>query len=245
MAQITVTLEQLQADALLYCDLRPGGANEFIGTTALNRLINQKIRKWQDLLIALRPQDQTVASYTNASFITAGTQEYDIPEDATPPFHSAVSLLLFWTATDPELVPWKPISEIHKYIPLTWGRGSPKCYTLSDGDGNVKLWPSPTISVSATFRYIPAHVDLVASPGSPNTIATVNGWETLVALEVAIDALAIQGRDWSHLKDLRDSERERLQALASERVTIDPKEVRDVYPETGAYRGWPWGLPPP
>jgi hypothetical protein len=227
---LVVTLEQLEADASLYADLRPTGAAEFVTTTQRYRLINQHIRKWQDLLIAQRPQDQDLARYTFA--LVPGTQSYAYPVGPAAPVHSWVSAELQWSPTHVEPIGLIAPADLWKYASVIWGQGTPKGYTAGEGLGqNLLFYPTPTSAATAVFRYIPAHSDLVTSPGTPNTINTYNGWDKFIALGVAIEMLAIAGRDASHLVRLYDEERKRLETLAAERITYDPKYVREVYPE--------------
>lgn len=244
-----MTLEQLETDARLYADSRPGGAAEFVGTTDIRRLLNQKIREWQDLLIAQRPPDQVIQhQYFNVVGADAG---YSFA--AGDRFYSLVTAQLLWngasidTSTDVEefnRIDWK---DAGRYSGLPWGRGSPKGYTLGEGSSdNIVIYPTPTSSVILFVRYIQAFADLVPSPGPGHTVATYNGWEKLVTLGVAIELLAIAGRDSSHLQKLHADQLQRLQTLAAERIVCEPKQIRDVRPE-GHYwpHDWARRLPPP
>ena len=243
---LTVSLEQLRTDSLLYADQRPGGANEFVGTADLDRLINQQIRKWQDLLIAQRPQDQEI--FTKNFTITPGTPQ--VAFVAGDLFYSLVSASILWNGSDivnsTDVEPFTSVhpADIYKLAGKPWGPRLPKGYVVGFGTSdNIAIFPTPTTGPIVHVQYIKAHKDLVASPGSPNTIVTYNGWDMFIAMGVAIQLLAIAGRDSSHLRVLWDDERKRLEALASERIVCEAKEVREVYPE-GGQGPWPWNLPP-
>jgi len=255
---LVVTLDQLRSDSLLWADARPGGVNEFVGTVALDRLINLKIAEWQDLIIASRPPDQPVSH----AYIVA------TPGTATLTFASNLALYaittceILWngtTFTDSTRVePVKQVShaDAYKFASVTWGEGCPKGYTRGEGGSAaapqgtnsdvVTIYPTPRTAARFFFRFIPGLIDLVASPGPGHQLVTWNQWDKFIALGVGIEILAIQGRKSDHLQPLYAAQEERLKTLAAERLTTDPKTVRDVIPEGLWHDGdWTRRLPPP
>lgn len=255
---LVVSLDQLRSDALLWADARPGGVNEFVGTVALDRLINLKIAEWQDLIMAARPPDQPVSH----AYIVA------TPGTATLTFASNLAVYaittceILWNGTtiadSTRIEPVKPVShaEAYKYTAQAWGEGCPKGYTRGEGGSAaapqstnsdvVTVYPTPRTAARFFFRFIPGFIDLVASPGPGHQIVTWNQWDKFITIGVGIELLAIQGRDSSHLQTLYAAEKSRLEALAAERRTTEAKQVRDVAPESPwLVDRWGGRLPPP
>lgn len=247
---LVVTLERLRSDALLWADARPGGVNEFVGTTDLDRLINLKIAQWQDLLLASRPPDHPV---THAYIVaTPGTATLTFASNLA--LYAIVSCEILWNGTTVadstriEPVPQIAHTDGYKLQAATWGDGSPKGFTRGEGASGdiITIYPTPRTAARFFFRYIPGFVDLVPSPGPGHQLATWNQWDKFITLGVGIEILAIQGRNSAHLVPLYEEERKRLEALAAERQTTSPKYVRDVYPEGLWHMGdWARRLPPP
>lgn len=247
---LVVTLDQLRADSLLWADARPGGTNEFVGTVALDRLINMKIAQWQDLLLASRPPDHPVS--TTSIVATPGTATLTFASNLA--LYAIVTCEILWNGTTPadstRIEPVRQIShaDSYKYAAATWGDGSPKGFTRGEGGNSdvVTVYPTPRTAARFFFRYIPGFIDLVPSPGPGHQLVTWNQWDKFISIGVGIEILAIQGRNSAHLQALYEEERQRLQALASERQVTSPKEVRDVYPEGLWHSGdWTRRLPPP
>jgi hypothetical protein len=255
---LVVTLDQLRADALLWADARPGGANEFVGTVALDRLINLKISQWQDLILASRPPDQPASHVYIVA--TPGTATLTFASNLA--LYSIITCEILWNGTtivdSTRVEPVKQVShaDAYKLTSVTWGEGCPKGYTRGEGGSAaapqtinsdvITIYPTPRTAARFFFRFIPGFIDLVASPGPGHQLVTWNQWDKFIAIGVGIEILAIQGRKSDHLAALYQEEQTRLQTLASERLTTDPKQIRDVYPES------PWGvgnwvrrLPPP
>ena len=256
---LVVSLDQLRSDSLLWADARPGGTTEFVGTVALDRLINLKIAEWQDLIMAARPPDQPVSHV----YVVATPGTATLPLAANLAVYAITTCEILWTGTtiadSTRVEPVKGIShaEAHKYASATWGEGCPKGWTRGEGGSAaapqginsdvITIYPTPRTAARFFFRFIPGFIDLVPSPGPGHQIVTWNQWDKFITLGVGIEILAIMGRDASHLKELHQAQKERLEALAAERRTTDAKQVRDVAPES-PYRsdyGWPGRLGPP
>lgn len=246
---LVVSLDALRADALLWADARPGGTTEFIPTQTLDRLINLQIAQWQDLIMASRPADQPVShAYIVA---TPGTSTLTFASNLA--VYAITTCEILWNGTtiadSTRVEPVKMVThaDAYKLVYSTWGEGSPKGYTRGEGGSAaapqginsdvVTIYPTPRTAARFFFRFIPGFIDLVASPGPGHLIVTWNQWDKFITIGVGIEILAIMGRRSDQLEKLFNDQKERLQALAAERLTTDPKEVRDIYPEGIGY-GW-------
>lgn len=229
----TVTLETLISDVRLYADMRGSNVatSGFLTDAELTRLINLQLTELYDLLLAARGQDYYITSDTIS--IVNGTASYALPDD----FYQLKSLTLEWSSQEHELV--RPINSVAARVRFendeTWDSGSRKGYRMRGGD--VEFLPTPTRAVTCRVQYVPAFTDLVASGGSPNTFDGVNGWEKLVVLGAAIEALKIEEKVSSHLQDEYARQYARIQGLAADRDADNPMQIEDVCPEEN---GSPW-----
>lgn len=255
---LVVTLEQLRSDSLLWADARPGGANEFVGTIDLDRLINLKISQWQDLILASRPPDQPASHVYVVA--TPGTATLSLASNLA--LYSIITCEILWNGTtiadSTRVEPVKAVShaDAYKLTSVTWGEGCPKGYTRGEGGSAaapqginsdvITIYPTPRTAARFFIRFIPGFIALVPSPGPGHLLVTWNQWDKFITLGVGIELLAIQGRSSAHLQPLYEEERKRLETLAAERLTTDPKQIRDVYPESPwGVADWPRRLPPP
>jgi hypothetical protein len=234
----TVTLEQLQTDALLYCDQRPGGANAHINTaTELTRLINQALKEFYDLLISVRGQEYYITSTTLS--VVDGIASYNLPAA----FYQLGSVTLEWSATDHEIVrPLASLAERSDYTPpLVWNRWAPKGYRIrgaQSGTIALEFSPTPTSPVTARVQYIPTMTELAAG----QSIDCINGWDKLVTLKVALEMLSIKGNSKQRalIESLYLGQLERVQQMAADRDANEPGRIRDVNPECDRFypSGW-------
>ncbi len=229
MARI-VRLDQLRTDARLYADQNrstaAGGAAAFINDTELNRLINLKLSELYDKLVAARGHEYFGAVSMLAVNAATGA-EYPLPAD----FFELSSLTLEWSSTDHEEVEaMNGQNGRAEYTAIQWAQHAPKCFRVRGSI--VELVPTPTSTVTARLRYVPAFRDLTEDS---QTFDGVNGWEKLVALGVAMEMRVIRKDPVSDLAGLYNEQDERITAMATERVVEHPKMVRDVE----SYSGWP------
>jgi hypothetical protein len=236
----TVTLTQLQADALLYCDQRPGGSTSHINTTELTRLINQAAKEFYDLLVASRGQEYFITSTTLA--VVAATASYALPAA----FYELSSVTLEWSTTDHEIVrPLAALADRADYTPPTvWNRYSAKGYRLRGSQTaamQLEFVPTPTSAVTARVQYIPVMTELVAGG---DTINVANGWDKLITLKAALEILSIKGstKQRATIRELFDEQLERVTAMAPDQDANEPGRIRDVQ-RSGDYmgdrvRGW-------
>ena len=224
----SVTLTQLQTATRLYADRRESGASAFIDDTELTSLINGSLAGFYDLLVAARGheyyQDEDTIS------VVSGTSRYNLP--AT--FYELLSVTLEWTSDDHEIVlPYEQVSERHLLNNHgTWGNGNTKAYRLRAAQ--IEFLPEPTSAVTASLQFIPVYTTLVSGG---DTFDGVNGWERLIALDVAMRMRAIEELPNADLERLFKEDKERIEELAAQRTAETPPEVADVHPE--AVVPWP------
>lgn len=232
----TVTLLQLQTDALLYADQRPGGATAHVNTTTeLTRLINQAAKEFYDLLVAARGQEYFITSTTLA--LVAGTAAYSLPAA----FYELGSITLEWSTTDHEVVrPLAALADRADYTPPSiWNRWSAKGYRLRGSQTavtQVEFSPTPTSAVTARVQYIPVMTELALTT---DTINVANGWDKLVSLKVALEMLSIKGstKQRATTLELYEEQLARVTQMASDQDANEPGLIRDVNPEGRAYFG--------
>lgn len=226
-----VTLAQLRADARLYADQRPGGANAFISDAELNRLINLTLPKFYDLLVQARGEDYytkrtALPSESGARSTTAGVSDYVLPDD----FYQIVSVKLAWSSTDWEEVSRRQTLDGARFhwfgAPDVWQRGYRKGYQLAGA--RLRFLPVPTAATNFVLEYVPTCPVLSADA---DTFDGVNGWEDLVALGVALRMHGIQESDSSQLAALYREALDHVETMAHERIAGLPAHVIDVYPE--------------
>lgn len=220
----SVTLTQLRADCRLWADLREeSGTNQLINDTELDRLINLSISDLYDVLVAARGheyyQDEDTIS------VVSGTSRYNLP--AT--FYELLSLTLEWSTDDHEIVSsYDRVCEravFNNYA--TWGNGAMKAYRLRGSQ--IELLPTPTSSVTGRLQFVPVYTTL-SSP--TDTFDGVNGWEKLVAYDVAMSIRTIQELDVGpDLERRYQRALEKIEALAAQRSVEGPPVVANVYPE--------------
>lgn len=232
-----VTLAQLESDALLYADQRPGGATSHISSTELTRLVNQALKEFYDLLVAARGHEYFITSSTLA--VVAGTATYSLPSD----LYELVSVTLEWNARDHEIVrPAAATADRAWYINIgTWTQWSIKGYRIRGaqaGTQTLEFLPTPASSVTARLQYIPTMTELTAG----QSIQAVNGWGKLVSLKVALEMLSIKGstKQRATVLELYQEQLQRIEDMASELDAAEPKRPRDVNPDGAPemVRGW-------
>ncbi len=219
----SVTLTQLRADCRLWADLREeSGNDQFISATELDRLINLSLASFYDLLVAARGHEYYQDEDTIA--VVSGTSRYNLP--AT--FYELLSLTLEWSSTDHEVVvPYERINEravLNNYS--TWGNGARKAYRLRGAQ--IELLPTPTSSVTGRLQFVPVYTTLT---NPSDTFDGVNGWERLIAYDVAIQIRVMQELGFADLDSLRQRELERIENLAAQRAAEGPPVVANVHPE--------------
>lgn len=236
-----VRLDKLRGLARLYADQRPGGANAFVpdvagaaDTAGVNDLINLALTELYDLLVAARGPEyySTSASIT----LVAGTNAYSLP--AT--FYQMQGLILRWNSQDHE-----PVDDMERELQRVdyingsvWSPWGPKAYRIRAG--NIEIYPAPSGTLPpCDILFVPAFQDLTADT---QTFDGVNGWEKLVALRVAMELRAIEEMPFADLQQLYGLERERIEAMKTEREASQPKRVINVNPERRQV--WPYARRP-
>lgn len=241
----SVTIDSILTKARLYADQRPGGANAFISDTEGLSLVNGAVGELYDLLVALRGPEyyitDTTVALTTDNVATAATDghvgRYDLPAD----FYQLLAAAIEWDTDDIEtLGDYTTVAQRAHYQNFSdWGRWSIKAYRLRGSQ--IELIPAPTTDETMRITYVPTFTDLT----SGQTFDTVNGWDKLVALKVAIEMREIEEQPVGHLEKLYERELQRVESLAAERDANSPSRVADVQPEGGRglrwppYQGWP------
>lgn len=158
----------------------------------------------------------------------AGTASYALP--AT--HYRTHGIALEWAANRHENVPtYESVLARSRFVNFgSWVEGGVKAYRLQGA--NVVILPTPTSAVTARHYFVPSWVDFTHD--TSDTKDFVNGWEELPALELAMRLRAIEQQPFADLRELRDAEIVRLEAMAGDRDD-HPPEIQDI----GARRGFP------
>jgi hypothetical protein len=224
----------------LYADGRPSGANAFVidsDTTAnavsLDSIINLKLASFYDLLVAARGQERYITDATIAMGpglgVSGSSSIYALPAD----FYELVTIHLQWQVNDLELM--KPTTQRERVTLQNWNywsRYNEKGYRMKGtqvpGTAAIEFFPTPSSTVTAILRYIPAFAPLT---DDMTTFDSVNGWENLIALAAAIDYQAIARKVTAGLDALYQTELTRITGLANQRDAGYAEQVTDVMPD--------------
>lgn len=231
-----VTLATLRANSRLFADLRGAdAATGFISDEELDRLINLRLAEFYDLLVSARGQEY----YETVGQLTATPSVATIPLPAT--FYQLLSLHAVWSSSEREqLDPLTSLHQVHQFQNASWARGNAKRYRLRGA--LLELFPTPSYAATLDIRYVPVCPKLSdAVPGTSDVFDSVNGWDRLIAIGVAIDIRTINGQPATFLMNQLAQERERVEELASQRDAGTPTRIRDVAPETRNDDQWPYG----
>lgn len=221
----SVTLATLVADARSYADQIN---SEFRTDTQIERLVNLKLAKLYDLLIAARGQDYYITDDTLSITAAAGS-EYSLASD----FYQLKHVVLEWGSNQQETV--RAVNSVAQRIRLLnaddWAQWSRKGYRLRGT--TIEFLPTPRSSVTCRYQYIPAFTFLTNdTPGTTDVFDGINGWEELVTLGVAMDLMEMEeagsGQRWA---PQYAEQYERIAALAADRDADTPMQIQDVNPD--------------
>lgn len=226
----TVTLEQLRDDARLYCDNRTSSpASAHITDAELTRLINMQLAELHEVLVSARSADYVGTLGTGTISLVSGTSLYDLPEDF-------MQLVAFWidrgNQDQEEIRALSTNANVPGALRYTWSSHCRKFYRIRGGQ--LEMLPTPTETIDASIRYVPAFSDLV---NDGDTYDGVNGWEKLVTMGAALEMRAIERIDPGILAQMYAQQRARIEAMAGERQAIEALEVKDNDPGSR----WFWG----
>jgi hypothetical protein len=225
--------------ARLYADGRPGGSSGFVvdsdataNAVSFDTLINGALAELYDLLVAARGHEYYATDATLN--IVADTATYSLASD----FYQLLSVRLEWG--DGELEELTPAAvrqrTAYENTLIPWQRGSLKAYRLrgtqTASAQTMEFFPTPTTSVTARYRYIPAFALL---DDDADTFDGVNGWEKLVALKAAIEYRTIAEKPLGTLPQLYAECMARISALGDQRNANYAEQVQNVHPE-GRFR---------
>lgn len=237
----SVNRAQIRTLVRVFANQRPAGSNAFIvdsdataNATSLDTLINLRLASLYDLLVAARGHEY----YASDALVplVAGTATYSLAA-LTPPFYQLLTVHLEWDATTFEQIYDTSQLERTNYVNYsTWARLAPKAFRLrgtqAAAASTLEIFPTPTGAVNARVRYIPA---FVALPDDTTAFDSVNGWEKLVALGVAVDIKTASDKAPGMLTQLYAEEYERITAIADKRSANTAPQIVSV-PE-GRYIG--------
>jgi hypothetical protein len=232
----TVTLLQLETDARLFADERPGGANSFINTIEIRRLINYALAELYELFVRAGGHEyyETI-DLTKATAVNSAT--------VTPPTDmlTLLSLYLDWGRTSGVGTPSKQLERVDALPHIddrrelvahgVWSRDSGKAFRIRGARTNlvttkvIEFFPTPTRITYLELRYVPTFVDLV---NDTDVFDGVDGWEKMVALRVAMEMQAIRRVSTSETRNLYQEEKARIEMLADKQAGAHPIRVRDV-----------------
>lgn len=222
----TVPLTTLRADSLLYANIR---SVALVTPTELDRLINQALAEFYDLLVAARgheyyEQPATLATAVNSAYIA-------LPQD----FYQLITLFARWSAQDLEEI--ESLDHLGDQVAYRnwnqWAQFSPKAFRLQRN--LVELFPTPSAVTTMEVRYIPVCPTL-SDPAQ--TFDGVNGWEKLVTSRVAMELLGLQALPMGFAQQVYEREKDRIEGLASERAAANPPTIRDVRFAPGRDSWW-------
>jgi hypothetical protein len=220
----SVTLAVLVADARRYADMT---GDEFRGDTEIERMVNQKLAEFYDLLVSARGQDYYITSA--ALSVVSGTASYSLPTD----FYQLKTLTLEWSATNQE--PVQPVNSVAGRIPLlnhnSWAQWGPKGYRIRGT--TVEFLPTPTSAVTCRVQYIPTFTPLTnVTPGTTDVFDCINGWEKLITLGVAMELMEMEEAGTSmKWGSLYAEQLQRIQDMADDRDADMPMQIEDVRPD--------------
>ena len=227
-----VTLSQMRLDARLYADQRAGGTVAYITDTELDRLINLSITGLYDVLVKAGGHEYYRSSI---SFVTTSTVNMYSGTPYVPADHYiTLRMALNWGNSEIEDLRGLSLLEFSTLETHgTWGRGMPKGYRLQ-GPDQIEIRPTPTSANTITHVYVPTFADMTTTTATFNG---VNGWERVVALDVAMQIRAIMEKSYADLQALYERDMKRIETAAAERASFEPHRMIDIQPE-GGYRAW-------
>lgn len=218
----TVTLAQLIEDTRRWANIRTSTPDDaHLTDTDIARLVELRMAELHEML---NSASASAFSETTASVaIVSGSGA--LPDD----FYSLVRAWVEWSSTDHEsLGNIEAPQDATIYQGITWSQGAPKAFRIVGA--TLKLFP-PAVSATVKIAYIPAFANA-------DEYDTINGWEKMVTMGAALDALLTEGRTNSALEARYAEQADRVRALIEERQGQDAPKIRDV---TGSVcRSW-WG----
>jgi hypothetical protein len=221
--------------ARLYADGRPGGSEAFVvdsdataNAVSFDTLINGALAELFDLLVAARGHEYYATDATLS--IVSGTATYSLAST----FYQLLSVRLEWASGEYEELQPAAVRQRTAYenTLVPWQFGSIKAYRLRGSQTasaqTMEFFPTPTTTVTARYRYIPA---LTLLADDDDTFDGVNGWEKLVALKAAMEYRTIAEKPLGPLPQLYQECLLRIQGLADQRNANYAEQVQNVHPE--------------
>lgn len=222
---LTRSLTELRADVLQYADMV---GSSFVTTTELDRRINESNRRLHGLLAASAIAHQVLAKQL-AAVTVADVADVNLPID----FYKLVTLDVkagsLFEAAEP--LQWHRRNDFQESS--GWTEGSKVYYTIistSGGSPFVRWYPTPQAVHDITVSYIPHPPVLTAL----DTVSYPNGWESWIAIDVAIQLQAKEETDSSQLLLERERIESEITSAVASMERSGPERVRDT---RGRFRG--------
>ena len=214
------TLAELRERAYAAADMATLGRTQYIPPAEANSLVNESVADLYDVLVS-RAEDYFVRS---ASLEPLGDGEtWRVPAD----LYKLRGVYVDGRALE-------PFTEAQREVVPSVGRPS---YALV-GEGLCILPAGVTQAV--TLRYVPQAPQL-RNEGDTLSLAFAPGWDAYVVYDVAAKMRTKAKQDASALQARADRAQARILAMAAQRDSGRPRQVRDVYgyaPLSHARRTW-------
>ncbi len=218
----TRTAEDLVLDVRQRADMV---GSDFVSDDEILEYLNQELAELRGVIRRAEGQPHTRA--THDFTVTSGTETYGLPADFA-------ELLSVKRVYEGKTLPMKPFMEYERtnYTDPAFS-GAPYVYRIN-GD-NIDFLPA-TGNCEITIAYISSEPRLVFSPGSPNTVDGVQGYEIAAVYGATATCLQKEESDPSFYLGQKDRILRHIQAMAANRDGGQPERVTDVV-------GWdPWGI---
>lgn len=231
---LNINLQTLRTRALERADaLNDANVDATLGGE-VDAYINQSIRDLYDLLVR-----------------AAGDQYYSTNQDLTTVANQATlafpdtfykMLGMQWVRGDSTLQRLWPL-QLQKFLRFTddtggWTRDGRVWYMIEDAgetSGNLRFYPTPTGAHTARIWYIQGFVALTTDAATFNS---VNGWDELVVLDVAMKIKIKREESITDIMKTYVKKRADVQAMADTPNEGEPMRVLDVergYPLPGEW----------
>lgn len=218
----TRTAEDLVADVRQRADMV---GSDFVSNAEILEYLNQELAELRGVIRRAEGQPHARSSHTFT--VTVGTETYALPGDFA-------ELLSVQRVHEGRSIPLKPFMEFDRanYTdPLL--SAAPAAYRLN-GD-NIDFLPS-NANCEITIAYISGEPRLQFSPGTPNTVDGVQGYEIAAVYGAVATCLAKEESDPSFYLGQKERILNHIRSMAANRDGGQPERVTDVI-------GWnPWEI---
>jgi hypothetical protein len=218
----TRTAEDLVLDVRQRADMV---GSDFVSDDEILEYINQEAAELRGVIRRAEGQPHTRSTHTFT--VTSGTETYALPGD----FAELLSVKRTYGGREFSLKPFMEFERAHYTDPAL--SAAPAAYRLN-GD-NIDFLPS-TADCEITIAYISGESRLQFSPGSPNTLDGVQGYEIACVYGATATVLQKEESDPSFYLGQKERILNHIRSMAAHRDGGQPERVTDVV-------GWnPWDI---